>query len=100
MVNIMRKLNDTLRKNRLTKMNLPDDVLLLIKEYSMPVTRPDWRTIRVMSYYIFKYECYVQNNKRWQKIRYNPNITYKEVFTRWWYNYMYTPRYEIHPYRY
>jgi hypothetical protein len=24
-------------------MELPDDILKLIKEYSMPVTRPDWR---------------------------------------------------------
>jgi len=25
-------------------MILPDDVLALIKEYSMPLTRPDWRS--------------------------------------------------------
>lgn len=24
-------------------MELPDDILKLIKEYSMPMTRPDWR---------------------------------------------------------
>jgi hypothetical protein len=24
-------------------MELPDDVLKIIKEYSMPITRPDWR---------------------------------------------------------
>ena len=30
-------------------MELPDDVIALIKEYSMPITRPDWRTAPVMS---------------------------------------------------
>lgn len=24
-------------------MELPDDILMIIKEYSMPMTRPDWR---------------------------------------------------------
>ena len=24
-------------------MELPDDILIIIKEYSMPITRPDWR---------------------------------------------------------
>jgi hypothetical protein len=24
-------------------MELPDDILKIIKEYSMPITRPDWR---------------------------------------------------------
>lgn len=26
-----------------TIMELPDDILMIIKEYSMPITRPDWR---------------------------------------------------------
>ena len=30
-------------------MELPQDVLLLIKEYSMPQTRPDWRTLHIMT---------------------------------------------------
>jgi len=30
-------------------MELPQDVLLLIKEYSMPLTRPDWRTLHIMT---------------------------------------------------
>jgi len=28
-------------------MELPDDVLQLIKEYSMPVTRPEWRHLHL-----------------------------------------------------
>jgi len=30
-------------------MELPDDILQIIKEYSMPLTRPDWRSLRVMT---------------------------------------------------
>lgn len=30
-------------------MELPDDIIRLIKEYSMPVTRPDWRTLHRMT---------------------------------------------------
>jgi hypothetical protein len=29
-------------------MELPDDVLAIIKEYAQPVTRPDWRTLHIM----------------------------------------------------
>ena len=27
---------------------LPDDILQIIKEYAMPLTRPDWRTLHIM----------------------------------------------------
>jgi len=30
-------------------MELPDDVLRLIKEYAMPVTRPDWKSYIIMN---------------------------------------------------
>jgi hypothetical protein len=30
-------------------MELPDDILRLIREYSRPVTRPDWRTLHKMT---------------------------------------------------
>ena len=29
-------------------MELPDDILQLIKEYAMPLTRPDWRSLHRM----------------------------------------------------
>ena len=29
-------------------MELPDDIILLIRDFSRPVTRPDWRTIHHM----------------------------------------------------
>ena len=30
-------------------MEFPDDILQIIKEYSMPMTRPDWRSLRLMT---------------------------------------------------
>ena len=29
-------------------MELPDDVIALIREFSRPLTRPDWRTLHIM----------------------------------------------------
>ena len=42
---------------------LPDDVLQIIKQYSKPLTRPDWRQLHVMCDFKFliglkKYEKY------------------------------------------
>ena len=37
-------------------MELPDDVLSLIKEFSHPITRPDWRTLHKMTYKRFYQE--------------------------------------------
>ena len=34
-------------------MNLPDDVRRLIKEYSMPLTHPNWRTLHKMPYDLY-----------------------------------------------
>jgi hypothetical protein len=31
-------------------MELPEDVLQIIRDYSMPITRPDWRTLHIMPY--------------------------------------------------
>jgi hypothetical protein len=31
-------------------MELPDDVLKIIKEFSQPLTRPDWRTLHKMTF--------------------------------------------------
>lgn len=42
-------------------MELPDEVLRIIKEYSMPLTRPDWRILHIMPYELyfadFENEC-------------------------------------------
>jgi len=36
-------------------MEFPDDILLLIREFSRPLTRPDWRTLKPMSIFLFHY---------------------------------------------
>ena len=46
-------------------MELPDDVLQIIKDYSRPLTRPDWRALHKMSYQLFHLSVLE---------RYNPSI--------------------------
>ena len=61
-------------------MELPEDVLRLVKEYSMPITRPDWRTLHKMTKHRFKTDCYITTISNRNKIT---------VFRDWWYKYMY-----------
>ena len=37
-------------------MELPQDILRLIKEYAKPLTRPDWRQLHIMPDHIYKAE--------------------------------------------
>jgi hypothetical protein len=39
-------------------MELPEDILKIIKEYSMPITRPDWRTLHIMPNHTYKQLLY------------------------------------------
>ena len=55
-------------------MQLPDDVLLIIREYSKPITRSDWRTCGRLPGYLF-YTCLRSN---WRKQV--ANHLYKRVF--------------------
>ena len=59
-------------------MELPEDVLVNIKEYSMPLTRPDWRTLHKMPYTVYKKEFSKVYLIRWLKIQQNTN--YKPIF--------------------
>jgi len=59
-------------------MELPDDIICLIKEYSMPLTRPDWRTLDIMTYETFKQNCYIEYYKKWMY----PYTFYKKVFSK------------------
>ena len=52
-------------------MELPDDVLKIIKEYSMPITRPDWRKGCYYNRYPFKI-----NNKLYT-FKYMLRLVYK-----------------------
>ena len=55
-------------------MELPDDVLPLIKEFSMPITRPDWRTLRIMPLKKFVNEFLKTMSKRSDKITDDPDF--------------------------
>jgi hypothetical protein len=45
-------------------MELPDDVLKIIKNYSMPITRPDWRSLHKMTQEQFERDYYIEFRKR------------------------------------
>jgi len=78
-------------------MELPDDVLHIIKEYSMPITRPDWRTLHRMTYETLLVDFYYEIIKRTRYINNHPTrdtfehviriYTYKKIFTE--FNYVY-----------
>ena len=70
-------------------LELPDDVLRLVKEYSMPVTRPDWRKLHKMTFAKYLLDYNAEFNKRMEHIYesqmrvysgYNPYL-YKPVFS-------------------
>ena len=54
-------------------MEIPEDVLPLIKEFSMPLTRPDWRTLRKMPREKFINEFLKSMTKRSDKITDDPD---------------------------
>jgi hypothetical protein len=45
-------------------MELPDDVLTIVRDFSRPVTRPDWRTLRRMTSFRFHHAIATSLN-RW-----------------------------------
>jgi len=45
-------------------MDLPEDVLAIIKAYCQPVTRPGWRKLRKMSSYTFHQSILKKYNSR------------------------------------
>ena len=47
-------------------MQLPEDVLKIIREYSKPCTRPDWRTLHIMTDDRFIY-CILRDKDIWFK---------------------------------
>jgi len=63
-------------------MEFPDDILRLIKEYSRPISRPDWRTLHKMPYN--KYLTLFHNEYR-KRIHHMNNLhqTYRLVGARY-----------------
>ena len=50
-------------------MELPEDVLNLIKEYSMPMTHPRWRNLHVMSNQRYYLELIKLKDRWWERDR-------------------------------
>ncbi len=68
-------------------MQLPDDVLSIIREYSKPMTRPDWRTLKPLSGHLL----YI--NLNYLRFKYT-NPLYRRLFkqlirTPWGETYLY-----------
>ena len=73
---------------------LPINVLLLIHEYSKPLTRPDWRTIKIMTQYRMFLD--IQHNIYKKLLFYN---VYKSMeTTEWFYILNYISRLGIESY--
>jgi len=74
----------------LLTMELPEDVLRIIREYSKPLTRPDWRTLHKMTNDSYLVDFYEQHRNRLYYINNHPErdfvffvfriSTYKPVF--------------------
>ena len=62
-------------------MELPDDVLVIIKEYSQPITRADWRTLHKMPFHVYKDDFYASFEKRVNNYWKTGMINEKSIFT-------------------
>ena len=49
---------------KMARFYLPDDVLKIIKDYTRPLTRPDWRTLHLMPLQKYSDDYYTQYMKR------------------------------------
>ena len=71
----------------LLKMELPEDVIQIIREYSRPMTRPDWRFIHKMTYIQLLRDYHTEYKKREYKMRMyytiyiERGIIYKNIFS-------------------
>ena len=64
-------------------MELPEDILQIIRDYSKPVTRPDWRSMHLMRQYTLHIEFERQMFRRFKKL----NIDYGDDFLQLLINY-------------
>jgi hypothetical protein len=62
-------------------MELPQDVIQIIHEFSKPVTRPDWRTLHRLPYHVYKDDFYTNYEKRINKFWNSGMINQKSIFT-------------------
>jgi hypothetical protein len=60
-------------------MELPDDILKQVREFSRPITRPDWRRLRKMTSYHFHKAILYQYNRLKLRRRYYRKVIYNFV---------------------
>jgi hypothetical protein len=61
-------------------MDLPEDVVRLIKEYTRPLTRPDWRTLHRMTLRVF-IDDYKDILRKRQTISFEKFLKYNRIYT-------------------
>jgi hypothetical protein len=66
-------------------MELPEDVLAIIKEFSKPLNRPKWRTLHKMTLDTYSKEYMNINHKRWHILAKDHRIIYKPIFSSYQY---------------
>ena len=78
-------------------MELPEDILQIIREYSKPVTRPDWRSMHLMRQYTLHIEFERQMFRRFKKLNIDYGLeflqllsNYKPLFDEPYYNHFKT----------
>jgi hypothetical protein len=74
-------------------MELPDDLLALVHDFSRPATRPDWRTLRRMTSYRFHSDIlnlYNERNRR-PKVIYTFVRDYDQDKFTYMFDYTYKP---------
>jgi hypothetical protein len=62
-------------------MELPNDIIRIIRDYSLPLTRPDWRTLHFMTNRVYKKIFYLMHYRRQYKMRFGTYIWNKEIFS-------------------
>ena len=74
-------------------MELPEDIVQIISEYSKPLTRPDWRTLHIMKPIILHNEFERQMFCRFKKLETVNDVvfirlirSYKPIFDENYYN--------------
>ena len=75
-------------------MELPEDVIMQIKQYAQPITRPDWRTLHILSNQRFYIELMKLKDEWWKRdklvYRRSGLLPYDKLMRR------YIMRYNIH----
>ena len=77
-------------------MELPDDVIAIVREFSRPITRPDWRHLHIMTAHRLHQSIGDKFNKTnlpviEDFIRYRRDHHYRYVFTPDWSERFHTP---------